>query len=147
MKHMTAAPKEIHRCQLWRHTLMIINVECNVKMPEPQVIHAVPWDLKVTLAMVSQCLKCLSYCMMSFCYLLYAMCSDSVVSLATGLWTWKTEESWFSPQQERFFAFSNASKTAMGPPSLLFNCIRGSFPRAKTAGALSWPLTSIWYWD
>jgi hypothetical protein len=40
---MTAAPKEIHR-----HTLMIINVECNVKMSEPHVIPAVPWDMKVT---------------------------------------------------------------------------------------------------
>jgi hypothetical protein len=47
---------EVHDSCTQRNTqthLMIINVECNVKMPEPHVIHAVPWNLKVTLSMIS----------------------------------------------------------------------------------------------
>jgi len=48
LKHMTAAPKEIRR-----HALMIINVECNVNVPEPHVIRAIPWYLKVTPSRIS----------------------------------------------------------------------------------------------
>jgi len=35
-------------------------------MPDPHVICAVPWDLKLTPSAISQCLKCLSYCMVLF---------------------------------------------------------------------------------
>jgi hypothetical protein len=41
------------------------------------------------------------------------------------------------------FLFATASRTALGPPSLLSNGYQGLFPWDKAAGAWGWPLTSI----
>jgi hypothetical protein len=142
MKHLTAAPKETHI-----HTLMIIYVELNVQIPETHVIRAVPWDLKVTSSTISQCLKCWSYYMVLFW--LPFLCQELRLCSQYSIWPvdFKNRVILVHYSAGQFFAFSKASTTTLGPPSLLFNCIRGYFPRAKMAGASSCPLTSIWYWD
>jgi hypothetical protein len=46
------------------------------------------------------------------------------------------------PVGSRIFFSPNRPDRLWGPPNLLFNGYRGSFPGGKAAGAWSWPLTS-----
>jgi hypothetical protein len=77
------------------------------------------------------------------CNYLHTESRDSSVGIcwATG-WTIGVLGFDFRPGLGNFL-FITASRTALGPPSLLSNRYQRLFPGSKADGAWSWPLTSI----
>jgi hypothetical protein len=75
--------------------------------------------------------------------ILNTLSRDSAVGIATGYGLDDGGVGVLVPIGSSIFSSPRRSDRFWGPPSLLSNGYRGSFPGGKAAGAWSWPLTSI----